>query len=106
MSKLSNPIDVFLRRAARVWFPGDCLSPRDTINSGLCVLLSDPFYTRDTKTWCFDLLRKFNPLSAKLSYLIFSHLKLCLATATHNFKWVEITHSCLIWEQIFTNLYI
>ena len=28
-----------------------------------------------------------------LSYIIwiFTHLKLCLATAIHNFKWVEIT---------------
>ena len=27
--------------------------------------------------------------------------KLCLATATHNFKWVKITHICLIWKQTF-----
>ena len=36
-----------------------------------------------------------NPLLAKssyLSYLIFTHLKLYLATATHNFKRVKITH--------------
>ena len=25
---------------------------------------------------------------------IFTHLKLCLATAIHNFKWVKITHIC------------
>ena len=25
---------------------------------------------------------------------IFTYLKLCLATATHNFKWVKITHIC------------
>ena len=30
---------------------------------------------------------------------IFSHLKLCLATATHNFKWLKITHICLICAQ-------
>ena len=30
---------------------------------------------------------------------IFTHLKLCLATGTHNFKWVKITHVCLIWDQ-------
>ena len=31
-----------------------------------------------------------------LSYLIkiFTHLKLCIATATHNFKWLKITHVC------------
>ena len=27
--------------------------------------------------------------------LIYMHLKLCLATATHNFKLVNITHICL-----------
>ena len=35
---------------------------------------------------------------------IFTHLKLCLATATHNFKWVEITHICLISDQTLANL--
>ena len=34
----------------------------------------------------------------------FIHLKLCLANATHNFKWLKITHICLIWAQIFANL--
>ena len=28
-----------------------------------------------------------------------THLKLCLATATHNFKWLKITQICLIWDQ-------
>ena len=32
-------------------------------------------------------LAMFNPLTAKL---IFTHLKLCLADAIHNFKWVKI----------------
>ena len=38
-----------------------------------------------------------------LSYIIyyFTHLKLCLATATHNFKWVKITDICLNWDQTF-----
>ena len=27
---------------------------------------------------------------------IVNHLKLCLATATHNYKWLEITHICWI----------
>ena len=33
-----------------------------------------------------------------LSYviLISTHLTLCLATAIHNFKWVKITHICII----------
>ena len=41
-----------------------------------------------------------------LIYLIkiFTHLKLCLAAAIHNFKWVNITRICLIWDQIFENL--
>ena len=29
-------------------------------------------------------------------------LRLCLAT--YNFKWLEITHICLIWDQTLTNL--
>ena len=32
------------------------------------------------------------------------NLKLCLATATHNFKWLKITDNCSIWDQTFTNL--
>ena len=31
--------------------------------------------------------------------LIFTNLKLCLATATHSFKWVKIAHICLIWDE-------
>ena len=27
-----------------------------------------------------------------------THLKLCLAGASHNFKWVKITDFCLIWN--------
>ena len=39
------------------------------------------------------------PLLAKLPDYLLAHLKLLLATANHNFKWVEITHICLIWEE-------
>ena len=28
-------------------------------------------------------------------------VKSYIATATHNIKWVQITHICLIWDQIF-----
>ena len=34
----------------------------------------------------------------------FTHLKLCLATATHNFKLVKNIDICLIWHQAFPNL--
>ena len=34
---------------------------------------------------------------------IFNHLMLCLATASHNIKWLKITHICLIWDQTFTD---
>ena len=27
-------------------------------------------------------------------------------TATHNFKWVKITHICLIWDKTFADLYV
>ena len=40
------------------------------------------------------------------SYLvyIFTHLKLRLATATHNFKSVKTTHISLIWNKTFAIL--
>ena len=37
---------------------------------------------------------------------IFTHLKFCLATATHNFKCVKIMHICLIWDQTFANIIV
>ena len=39
-----------------------------------------------------------------LSYLIliFTHLKLLFADATNNFKWVKMTHICVILDQKFT----
>ena len=40
----------------------------------------------------------FKPQIAKLQNLNSTHLKLCLATATHNVKLVNITHICLIWD--------
>ena len=33
-----------------------------------------------------------------------THLKLCLATATHNFKWVNITFIFTIWMKTYANL--
>ena len=35
---------------------------------------------------------------------MFTNLKLYLTTETHNFKWVENTHICLICDQIFANI--
>ena len=34
---------------------------------------------------------------------IFPDLKLCLSTASHNFKSVKITHICLIKDEKFAN---
>ena len=34
------------------------------------------------------------------------HLKFCPATATRNFKRVEITHICSIWDQTFENFVV
>ena len=42
-----------------------------------------------------------NPYPAKL---ILTHLKLSLATVTHNFKWVGITNISLILAQIFASI--
>ena len=35
---------------------------------------------------------------------MFTHLKLCLATAIHNFQSVKITYIYLFWNQTFANL--
>ena len=32
---------------------------------------------------------------------IFNHLRLCLATAIYNLKWLKITHIYLIWDKTF-----
>ena len=39
-------------------------------------------------------------------YTIFTHLKLCLADAIHNFKWVKIIQICQNGSQLFSNLMI
>ena len=50
----------------------------------------------DSITGCIVyLVDSLNPRSTDLFNLIFSHLKLWLATAIHNFKWLEI---CIICE--------
>ena len=51
------------------------------------------------------ILLMSNPYPAKLNFFFFIHLKLCLATGIHNFKWVKITHICLIWDDTFVNFY-
>ena len=47
---------------------------------------------------------KLNILSLSYFILLTTHLELSLATATHNFKWVKITHICFMWDQTFVNL--
>ena len=37
-------------------------------------------------------------------FYFFAHLKLCLAAATHNFKWVKNGDIWLIWDQILGNI--
>ena len=44
--------------------------------------------------------------ASKYLIAIFPHLKVCLATATHTFKWVKITEICLILDQTFENLHV
>ena len=38
--------------------------------------------------------------------LIFTYLKLCPATVTHNFNWVKITHICLILDKKLANCFV
>ena len=50
----------------------------------------------------YNLIKHLDPLTVKL-FWIFTHLKLCLAGAIHNFKWVKIIQ---IWPnrgQLFSN---
>ena len=46
----------------------------------------------------------FNPLTAKLFNWNFTHLKLCLADAIHNFKWVKIIQIRQNGVQLFSNI--
>ena len=39
-----------------------------------------------------------NHLPAKVSYLNFHPLEVVSRYRDHNFKWVKITHVCLIWD--------
>ena len=45
------------------------------------------------------------PLQLKelLNSIIFTHLKLCLGTAAHNFKWIKLPIIFLIQYQTFAN---
>ena len=38
-----------------------------------------------------------------VKYLITEPSKRCITTATHNFKWLKVTHICLILYQTFEN---
>ena len=50
----------------------------------------------------FSVRRRVSFYPLKFSwYFLFSHSKLWLATATHNFKWVKITHIFLIETKYF-----
>ena len=51
------------------------------------------------------LFQRFNPLTAILFNLsFFTHLKLCLADAIHNFKWVKIIQITQNRGQLFSNM--
>ena len=44
-----------------------------------------------------NLYHSWTVISQISKIFIYTHLKLCVATATHNFKWVEMTTICIIW---------
>ena len=58
-----------------------------------------------TRILDYDML-SFNHFPLNDLIYIVTHLKLCSATASHNFQWVKITHICLIWNQIFVKRYV
>ena len=47
---------------------------------------------------------QFELQSVKLTILNFHPLEVVRASATHNFKWVKITHMCSIWGRKFRPL--
>ena len=47
----------------------------------------------------YNIKAHYMYINQKLSYLKFTHLMFSLVTATHNFKWVQITYIYLIWDQ-------
>ena len=50
-------------------------------------------------------MSNFNPsIASGYPIKLFSHLKLCLATATHNFEWVKIIHIRLICDKTFPDI--
>ena len=55
------------------------------------------YWSKSRKIWTLDNLKRH------IIYYIFTHLKLCLSTATQNFKWVKLTYICTNWINIKTN---
>ena len=78
-----------------------------TLSTLLWLLSDNPCYIAISILW--NKMWGINPLNAKLFNLItiiwiFIHLKLCLADAIHNFKWLKIIR---IWQnggQLFSNI--
>ena len=58
-------------------------------------IFSSDHYNRLAIRYVSCILILFSPKA-----VIFTHLKLCLATATNNLKWVKTTHICLLDLQI------
>ena len=65
-------------------------------------LSSSAAFCAVTRTTCQLVMLTLYPLSCLI--LIFTHLKLWVAAATHNFKWVKITGTRLVWDQTVANL--
>ena len=54
------------------------------------IIKQAPHYASDILCHRSESTVASNPLNAKLFNLNFTHLKLCLADAIHNFNWVKI----------------
>ena len=67
----------------------------------ICLFWDQPFANLDVEAL---ISFPITAIYATFKKSIFTHLKLCVATATHNFKWAKITHICLFWDQQFANL--
>ena len=68
---------------------------RHTPDPGMCGVYYNKFITKRERKMHFTLFRALSRIT------FFTHMKLCLATATLNFKWVKITHICLVGDETF-----
>ena len=97
--KRATNADLMLVYRLRRWANINAVLDECLVPAGRWLMTEPQTFALITKTCASNHANLFSYLIS-----IFTHLKLCLATAIHNFKWVKITHIFLIWDQRFANL--